>query len=277
MTTHGFFPFGQPNAERPMRVPIGSAKAIVVGVYPSAFHVAWSAPGEADVPASTHRSRPTIGSLAVDVEPVVFWDGVEPSPGSVLEQWKSAVGFQPSWGKVTAGLNGPSGDSVVTNTLGPLGLEASEVAFTDAVPWYFVKQGGGSQGKAIRERFQPVAELLGVSSGSLPTRPSTQELVRTACEEPRRSSLRAEIVTADVPLLITLGNEALHAVRGVSDKCSGVQEQLEPLREYGSRGQITIAGRSMQMLPLVHPGFQRQTKNAEWRAAIARWTSEASR
>ena len=31
---------------------------------------------------------PNVASLAVDVEPTVFWDAVTPSPTALLEQWK---------------------------------------------------------------------------------------------------------------------------------------------------------------------------------------------
>ena len=49
MGEHGRFPFGQPNLERDMRLPAsGPVAALVVGVYPTAFHVAWSPPRELD-------------------------------------------------------------------------------------------------------------------------------------------------------------------------------------------------------------------------------------
>src|SRR5688572_8938490 len=107
----GRFPFGQPNTKRPLRLPAsGPAKAVVVGVYPSAFHVRW------EPPAGTPTKG--ISSLAVDVEPVVFWGGKERRPDEVLAQWIAAVGFQDGdHGSVQPGKNGPSGDGLATNTL----------------------------------------------------------------------------------------------------------------------------------------------------------------
>jgi hypothetical protein len=258
----GRFPFGRPNTQRPMRRPDGSAKALVVGVYPSAFHVRW------DPPAGVTTSG--IASLAVDVEPVVLWDGKEPNPSELVATWAAAVGFDPGrHGQVSPGKNGPSGDGLVQDTLVPLGVAPDEVAFTDAVPWFFVKTGLKDQGTAIRERFAPVAVSRGCHPGSLPSRPSTKALVELARSDLRRDSLRAELLEADAPLVITLGQEALDAVRAVTEVAGG-QEKLAP-EGYGALGRLELDGHSMELLPLAHPGLQRQISHAGWREAFARW------
>ena len=69
---HGVFPFGQVNLERPMRLPTQAVDAVVIGAYPSAFHVSWSLPPELDPRPVDARRRAFISSLAVDVEPTVF-------------------------------------------------------------------------------------------------------------------------------------------------------------------------------------------------------------
>jgi hypothetical protein len=241
-------------------------------VYPSAFHVAWSPPNHIN-------PRPLISSLAVDVEPTVFWDGQSPSPHDLLDEWKTAVSFDPSrHGTVRPGHNGPSGVGLEDRILRPLGLNPSSVAFTDAVPWFFVKQGRGSQGAAIAERFRPWAETNGVDPGSLPDRPSSTELPQLATAEPRRVALLAEIVEINAPLMITLGQEALDAVRGVADPgtMSGVQDVLAPVG-YGAVGSATFDGRQREVLPIVHPGFQRQTKRPDWVAAFESWEQAVAR
>jgi hypothetical protein len=259
-----------------MRRPAGPVKAIVVGVYPSAFHVAWSPPARLDPRETSTRRRPYIASLAVDVEPVVFWDGLDPSPTALLEQWKTDIGFDDArHGSVSIGTNGPSGAGLARDVLRPLGFAAHEVAFTDAVPWFFVKFGRGSQGEAIRDRFGPVAEALQLHPGLLPKRPSTRQLVALAASDPRRESLRGEITTAGTSLVITLGQEALDAVREVADECVGVQERLTT-GGYGQEGTLTIDSTQHRLLPLVHPGFQRQTNRADWKAAIDRWSADAA-
>src|SRR3954449_1131424 len=120
---HGQFPFGRNNVERPMRVSTGACHVLVVGVYPSAFHIAWSPPPAVDPRAVEARGRPFIASLAVDVEPTVFWDGIEPTSYDELARWKHALAFEPEvHGSATVGNNGPSGAGLVARILEPLGL-----------------------------------------------------------------------------------------------------------------------------------------------------------
>lgn len=284
--SHGTFPFGRPNSERPMRVPAsGEAKALVVGVYPSALHIAWSPPVELDErDAQLRKRRAYISSLAVDVEPVVFWDGKEPTPASELERWKSHVGFDESCGVANLGNNGPSGAGVVKDVLGLLGLDAAHVAFTDAVPWFFVKKGTGSQGDAIEKRFAPLAPKLngsdGVHAGDLPKRPSQKDLVEIVGSE-RRAGLRSEIADASAPTIITLGQEALDAVRVVADAHSGLPEKLASER-YGRLGGVTVDVKEYALLPLVHPGFRRQLRTQNpppshqaWKVALDAWATTA--
>jgi hypothetical protein len=267
----GVFPFGQPNLVRPMRRPVGQPSALVVGVYPSAFHIAWSPPDHVDPRPTSLRRRAMISSLAVDVEPTVFWDGVNPSPEQELERWKQEVGFQQSThGTVRVGNNGPSGWGLLNEILTPLGIDASTVAYTDAVPWFFVKHGSKSQGEAITERFNPIARQLGLVEGQLPRRPTARALVGLAASTQRRETLRREVLEAGAPLVITLGQEALDALRRVADSLSGAPSRLEP-QDYGTRAQLAIEGRTFTVLPLVHPGFLRQTTNSDWIDALAKW------
>ena len=264
-TVCGHFPFGQPNTVRPMRRPVRPARALIVGIYPSAFHVAWSPPG-------TTSRRPLIGSLAVDVEPTVFWNGAEPSPEVLLDQWKTEVGFNESrHGTVSVEHNGPSSLGLERNVLIPLRLADDEVAFTNVVPWFFVKSGRGSKGEAIKQRFEPFGIENGVDPGSLPPRPTPHQLVEIARSDNRRDSLRAEILEADAPVVVTLGQEALDSVRAVTDRCAGVQSRLAPAG-YGTRGEVVIGSTTFELLPLAHPGFVRQTTRADWKDALAQWT-----
>jgi hypothetical protein len=182
-----------------------------------------------------------------------------------------AVGFEPEkHGSVSVGTNGPSGAGLVKKALSPLGLVSEQLAFTDAVPWFFIKGGPKSQGEAISGRFAPIAERIGKHAGSLPARPTPSKLVAIAASDERRESLRAEITEAGAPLVISLGQEALDAVRAVADGCEGVQTQLAA-EGYGARGRLQIGTLTLDFLPLVHPGFERLTVQADWLAALRRW------
>jgi len=163
---------------------------------------------------------------------------------------------------------------VVSRYLEPLGVAAAEAAYTDVVPWYFVKSGSGSQREAIVHRFAPIAAQLGVPPGDLPSRPSPRALVELASGPPRRESLRSELVDAGAPLVVALGKEALDAVRAVSDSSSGLPERLSPLG-YGEVGEITVVGVTLGMLPLVHPGFASRPSSPDWADALGAWTERA--
>jgi hypothetical protein len=262
----GHFPFGRPNTVREMRMPVGgTAVALVIGVYPSAFHVTWRHEGK------------RIAALAVDVEPAVFWNGKQPTPSAVFEDWKASVDFRDEWGMVSEGHNGPSGDVLENEILQPLGFDPEAIAFTDAVPWYFVKGGKGSQGAAIKKRFAPFAVELGLHPGSLPSRPSQADLVKIVTDTERRESLRDEITRAGAPLLITLGSEALAAVRGIAESVAGVQTTIQ-IDGYGAVGEITVAGRTMAFRPLAHPGLLRQKHNKDpWKKAHLHWRAALER
>jgi len=71
--------------------------------------------------------------------------------------------------------------------------------------------------------------------------------------------------------VITLGQEALDAVRAVADDVGGVQTRLAP-DGYACMGTLTVGDRRFKFLPLVHPGLIRQQKKGSvWRAAVDKW------
>ena len=94
-----------------------------------------------------------------------------------------------------------------------------------------------SQASAI-ERLQQFANELDIDGGDLPVRPTVKSLVRLTCASPWRESLPAELVGADAPLVITLGQEALDAVRCVADHVAGVQLKLRNDDTYGREGSL---------------------------------------
>jgi hypothetical protein len=165
--------------------------------HPSALHVRWRRPDGV-----------TVGALAVDDEPTVFWDGGDAA--SRIERWQQMVGWTERWGSVTAGGgNGSSGRHVVGHVLRPLGVEAEQTYFTDCLPTYFIKSGNNTQATAIRDRYEPfaVAQRPRLPQADLPGRPSTTELVRLAVAE-EGPTLRAQIAEAAAPIIVTLGQEA---------------------------------------------------------------------
>jgi hypothetical protein len=143
-----------------------------LGVYPSALHIRWSLPD----------ASATVGALAVDDEPTVFWDGADAV--ARIEDWKGEVGWTEVWGTVgVAGGNGSSGRHVVDHVLKPLGVSPSSVYFTDCLPTFFVKYGPGSQGERTQAIYQTFAAAQGLPSADLPPRPSVAELIKRSVAE----------------------------------------------------------------------------------------------
>jgi hypothetical protein len=142
----GMFPFGRSNTTRPMREADGEAGVLVVGVYPSAWHVAWTAP------AYLNRNQPygheengerrqigSVRALAVDLEPPGTHGHIDPK---------------------APGANGSSGKKVKQLYLAPLRIGPAEAAFTDIYPTFVVKHPGGKQreqGNAIEEEYHAIA------------------------------------------------------------------------------------------------------------------------
>jgi hypothetical protein len=264
------FPFGQPSTARPPRRPEGTAQLLVLGTYPSALHVRWRVPQWAVVGLGL---RSTVGALAVDVEPTVFWDG-----GSAGEQdelvraWKDAVGFvdgddRGCDGHVTPAGNGTSGRAVVDDVLRPLGVAADDTWFTDALVRFHVKHGGGAQqGDRIAQVYAPFAEARGRTPARLPTRPSPSELVRQASTQ-ERPRLLAELTEADAPVIVTLGEEARRVLAAIADEVDGPPTTPLQPDTHGRPGRLHIAGAQRTWISLTHPG----NRSARWAEARARF------
>lgn len=66
-------------------------------------------------------------------------------------------------------------------------------------------------------------------------------LLRLAASEPRRTTLRTEVIEGEAPRVLTLGQEALSALRAIADSVSGVQERLAP-DGYAVVGDLVVDG-----------------------------------
>ena len=264
------FPFGAVSSARPPRRPEGDARAFVLGVYPSALHVRWTLPAW----AAPVVDRQVVASLAVDVEPVVFWDGEQPDAASLVDAW-AASHFPDEAadqvGDVAPGSNGFSGRVVDSEVLAPLGCSPGEVWLTDAVNRYFVKRGNrrqAGQAAVIEEVYQPIATRLGLPEASLPVRPTPAVLVDRAVEA-EAERLLGEWQEARAPLLITLGEESRRVAARLADRVDGPPERRLRADDpaYGRPGRIDLGGRTAEWMALTHPG----NRDRRWREAIAAW------
>ena len=272
------FPFGEAAGPRPPRRPAADvAKVFVLGVYPSALHVRWTLPS-----ARPEGLPAVVGALAVADEPTVFWDGADAD--RLVAEWAERRGFRTGdglgdHGRVTAAGNGTSGRPVRDKALQRLGVDVRDVWFTDAVDSFFVKKGTAGrnqQGDVIERVYNRFADSRnGLERADLPERPSVDQLVELAVTE-HRARLRMELVEADAPILITLGEEARRVLAGIADEAAG--PPLTPLTRgpavaaaYGRPGSVTIDNRTIgRWYALAHPG----NRDTYWAGLHASWTPE---
>ena len=243
---------------------VRGAKAIIIGVYPSAWHVTWQAP---KLLAGPDRSG-SIAALAVDVEPTVFWDGNDADFGERVTRWKEAVGFvDDKHGSIEArspNANGSSGKKVIQQYLMPLDIEPDRAAFTDIYPVFLVKTkkpnaAKREQGDAIREEYDSIAKPMGWHPCTLPPRIPTDRLPRIAAAT-FGDRLVADLTEAAAPLIVTLGEEVWSTVLAIPSLCARAPRRtFSDLYgdAYGQKGRITVGGREVEWLPLVHPGLLR--------------------
>lgn len=242
------------------------------------MHVRWVLPTW----AQQEFGRSHVSSLAVDVEPNVFWEGADPPAGTLVQQWEKRHfpgDHANTFGTVQPGHNGSSGINVAEEILANFGWRLDDVWLTDASNRFYVKKGTvqkPGQADVIRTVYNPFAQQVGLPQASLPPRPTRAALVGIAVKE-EGSRLVQEWLQAAAPILITLGEEARQVAAALAEESEGPPRL--PLRsndpQYGHPGRIAIAGHAARWMALTHPGNRSQTwtdARQGWRQWAASWT-----
>lgn len=254
------FPFGQPI--RPVAQTDRSRKRVfVLGVYASAVHAHWK----------DDQGRTLVRALAVASEPCIFWTGE--GAADIIR----AITFDPAAGSLeSAGdlLNGPSGRTLDQRFLAPIGLTRSDAWLCDLLPESRLNQ------RQI-DALQRASYDGWVEKGVLP-----RVDYQAAAVPPdflgshRPEVIQAEIAAAEPEILVTLGDQPLKDLVG---PLAGLGPRT--LRSfgadpgtYGRLHPITLGGRRMMLLPLVHPrqagALGRSTP--EWRVAHDTWAEQTA-
>jgi uracil-DNA glycosylase len=220
------FPFGQP--VRVLRqVDQTPKRAFVLGVYASAVHARW-----------TRAGKEVVKALAVASEPYLFWRG------EGAEEIINRIAIPKSVGELApaaAQLNGPSGRALDDYVLHPLGLSREEVWLCDLVPHSCMNSG---QKKAIEEHY-----LKRIARHELPL-PTVPNVPAELTNEHRRQAILAELQKSEASTLILLGDEPIRWFLRFYCDCP---RRLGLFQPYGLLNRYTIAGREMNVLPVVHP------------------------
>uniref|UniRef100_Q3ARI2 Uracil-DNA glycosylase-like domain-containing protein n=1 Tax=Chlorobium chlorochromatii (strain CaD3) TaxID=340177 RepID=Q3ARI2_CHLCH len=233
MNTIGTFPFGQP-IKKVCQIDQSPKKIFVLGVYASAVHATWI----------DNNEKVLIRALAVDSEPEIFWRGANVK--EIIEQIQMPEGA----GKLipaAKNLNGPSGKALDDCFLKPLGFEdRSEIWLCDLVPHSCQNK----QQEAALEREYRTRMI----SLSLPEYDYSEVPLKLS-NEVRQQEILDELHIASPSVIITLGDEPLKWFTYKLDSSTKSQLKDYGISEdtYGQLHDISIDGKRMKHLPLVHP------------------------
>lgn len=233
MNSHiGTFPFGQPIRKvcQKDRTP---KKVFVLGVYVSAVHARWV----------DEHGKTRIRAVAVGSEPEIFWRGGK------AKELIDRIPIPAGAGKLLPAddrLNGPSGISLDEKFLLPLGFkDRADVWLCDLVPNSCCNE---RQKAALRREYDRRVNQ-GLPEYDWPAVPNSLS------DNKRVHEILEEFHLASPSVMITLGDQPLKWFVG---KLSGTKNQRladygETFETYGSLHDIFIDGRSLKLLPLVHP------------------------
>ena len=229
----GTFPFGQPIV-RLVHRDRTKKRVFVLGVYASAVHARWV--GE--------DGRQKIGAIAVASEPEIFWRGNQHAAQEIV----SAIRLPAGAGRLapaSAQLNGPSGKALDQLFLEPLGDRAREDAWLcDLVPHSCMNE---KQALALRREYDPLRASLGLPAYDWPLLPG--ELA----DGRRRAEIEGELLESGAEIMITLGDLPLRWFTQYHGTAAKLLAYGQTAPEYGRLHRISIAGRKLHLLPLVHP------------------------
>lgn len=203
-------------------------------------------------------------ALAVASEPRIFWDGDPNEAKAIIDRIRMPAGLgtlEPAGRQ----LNGPSAKVLDEDILAPLGFSRREAWLCDCLPETRLNP---SQLKVIEERYAPLIDKYGLNEVTIPKRPST------FCDDARAKEITAELLESQAELLVLLGDIPIaQYLRRAADVPYSTFQQYCGLYGYGNRSQVSIHGKTIDVLPLAHP---RQigalgAHSQRWHEAHHRW------
>jgi hypothetical protein len=248
------FPFGQ-TVGVVRQVDRTPKRVFVLGVYASAVHARWVGP-EPD-------EREMVKALAVASESNIFWTGDETA--SVLAKIIVPAGagrLEPA----AAALNGPSGRTLDTHILGPLGLDRNDAWLCDLVPHSCRND---AQQKAIHKKYLGLVEELGLPVPSVPSVPEA------LADEARREEILDELKESRAKVLILLGDQPIRwFLRHFDDRW----KRLSDFGLYGRMHGVHVKGMKLNVLPLAHPRqiAKLGKSSTAWFRAHQKWMSDTA-
>jgi len=228
----GVFPFGQPVLASAQEDR--TAKRVFVLSEPaSAVYARWFG---AD-------GRQRIGAVAVASEPEMIWPGSRDAVRDIV----AAITLPAHAGRLEPAsmqLNGPSGMALDDQFLDPLGLTRDEAWLCELVPHSCRSE---KQSLALQREYDPVRDALGLPAYEWPRLP--RELV----DPDRRAEIERDLLESGAEVLVTLGEQPLEWFAQHYGAAAELSSYGRTPVEYGILHPLTVAGRKLWLLPLVHP------------------------
>lgn len=244
------FPFGMPIT--PVHQKSTEPKRIfVLGVYASAVHARWL----------DESGKTIINALAVASEPDIFWRGDN------AEELIKQIPLPSGAGRLVAAskaLNGPSGIALDSKFLHPLGVARNDAWLCDLLP---ESRCNPKQRAAIKREYDSRCDTFGLPRYNFPLVPDV------LASEDRRLAIQKEVFSASPEILITLGDKPLKWFTHYYGSCTTLGAYGETIETYGRLHDLAIAGRSLKLLPLVHPrqAARLGTHSVKWSELHAHW------
>lgn len=250
----GVFPFGQPVLPR-VQADRTPKRAFVLGDHAGAVFARWF----------SVDGRQRIGSVGVASEPEAFWRGSQEAARGII----AAIEIPAAAGRLepaSSQLNGPWGETLDDLFLAPLGLCREDSWLCDLVPYSCMND---KQAFALKREYDPARESLGLLSYEWPRLP------RVLADTDRRAEIERELLDSGAEVLMTLGDGPLKWFAQHYDAEADLAAYGRTPEGYGRSRAITVAGRQLRLLPLVHP---RQVAGgghpSGWSGVHATWVAD---
>lgn len=246
------YPFGKPitkviQAEKLPR------KVFVLGVYASAVHAKWIA----------SDGKLLIRAMAVASEPEIFWKG------DGAAQIINSIYLPARAGTLTPAdsrFNGPSGNVLDRSFLEAIGVTRKEAWLCDLLP---ESRCNPEQKAALKREYDSRILKLDLPPYNFPGVP--KELSNAV----RVQEIENELYESNAEILITLGDQPLKWFSKQFGSFSSLLQYGQTEKDYGKLHTISIAGRKLNLLPLVHPRQAGRLGNhsKEWAELHDRWVA----
>lgn len=226
-----FFPFGQP-LHKVVQLDQSPKKVFVLGVYASAVHAQWNGPD----------GKIKVRALAVASEPYIFWKGDDADKIiKGIEIHKDLGNLVPA----AANLNGPSGITLDSQYLYPLGYSRNDAWLCDLLPYSRLNP---NQKKAIEEKYNTLSAKYNLPICNIPPL-SKNDLDNTE----RIQEILTELQRSEASTIILLGDLPIKHFLSHYSKYTKLSDFTSKSNSYGKNVEIKIEGKIYQVFPLVHP------------------------